>query len=139
VGCATVGALPDIARGILARGVPEVAPLFTISKIAFTAQDRPATRAQPVRVGGQIRAPRKVNHVNPVCPAASLPASGAVVILEAVIGADGLVGDVTVLRSVPPFDQPSIDAVRQWEFTPTLLNNSAVPVIITVTVSYQRP
>lgn len=140
VGCETVGgALRPSARGVMARGMPEVTPLFTLSQAVPAAQDRPVTRVQPLRVGGQIMAPRKVKHANPVCPAASLPASGAVVILEAIVGSDGMVGDVTVLRSVPPFDQPAIDAVRQWEFTPTLLNNSAVPVILTVTVSYQRP
>jgi TonB family protein len=138
VGCETVGALPVIARGFMARGVPEVAPLFSMPQAAPAAQAQPAVQVKPIRVGGQIRAPRKTKHVNPVCPTASLPASGAVVIIEAVIGPDGLVGDVTVLRSVPPFDQPSVDAVRQWEFTPTLLNNTAVPVIVTVTVSYQR-
>ena len=139
VRCETVGgALPPIARGVMARGMPEVTPLFTLSQAAPAAQDRPVTRAQPVRVGGQIRVPAKVKDALPVCPAASLPASGALVILEAIVGADGLGGDVKVLRSSPPFDQPSIDAVRQWEFTPTLLNNSAVPVIMTVTVSYQR-
>ena len=29
-----------------------------------------------------------------------------------------------------------IDAVRQWRYTPTLLNGRAVPVIITVTVNF---
>jgi TonB family protein len=136
VRCETVGGLPPIARGVMARGIPDVTPLFTLSQAAPAAQGQPAVK--PIRVGGQIKAPTKTKHVNPVCPTASLPASGAVVILEAIIGADGKVGDVTVLRSVPPFDQPSVDAVRQWEFTPTLLNNTAVPVIMTVTVSYQR-
>jgi TonB family protein len=134
VRCETVGTLPATARGVMAFGRPEVTPLFTMLQAAPAAQDRPL----PVRVGGQIRAPAKTKDARPVCPNASLPASGAVVILEAIIGADGKVSDVKVLRSVPPFDQPSIDAVQQWEFTPTRLNNSPVPVIMTVTVSYQR-
>ena len=28
------------------------------------------------------------------------------------------------------------DAVKQWQFTPTLLNNVPVPVIMTVTVNF---
>ena len=59
-----------------------------------------------------------------------------VVILEATIGADGKVKDVRVLRSIPLLDQAAIDAVRQWEYTPTLLNNVPVPVIMTVTVQF---
>ncbi len=33
-------------------------------------------------------------------------------------------------------DQAAIDAVRQWEFTPTLLNGDPVPVVMTVTVNF---
>jgi protein TonB len=65
--------------------------------------------------------------------------SGGVVLLEAVIGADGLIKDAKILRSIdkrPEFGQTAIDAVRQWEFTPTLLNGAPVSVIMTVTVVY---
>jgi TonB family protein len=41
-----------------------------------------------------------------------------------------------VLRSIPLLDAAALDAVRQWEFTPTRLNGVAVPVIMTVTVSF---
>jgi protein TonB len=46
------------------------------------------------------------------------------------------VTDAKVLRSVPLLDQAALDAVRQWEFTPTLLNGVPVPVIMTVTVQF---
>ena len=36
----------------------------------------------------------------------------------------------------PAFDQAALDAVRQWEYEPTLLNGVAVPVIMTVTVNF---
>ena len=39
-----------------------------------------------------------------------------------------------MLRSIPLLDQAALDAVRQWQFTPTLLNGVPVPVIMTVTV-----
>ena len=57
--------------------------------------------------------------------------------LEAVIGPDGRVTDVKVLRSVPLLDEAALNAVRQWTYTPTLLNGLAVPVIMTVTVNFQ--
>ena len=41
-----------------------------------------------------------------------------------------------VLRSIPLLDQAATDAVRQWEYTPTLLNGVPVPVIMTVTVTF---
>jgi protein TonB len=33
-------------------------------------------------------------------------------------------------------DAAALDAVKQWTFTPTLLNGTAVPVIMTVTVNF---
>jgi hypothetical protein len=41
-----------------------------------------------------------------------------------------------ILRSVPLLDQAALDAVRSWEYTPTLLNGRPTPVIMTVTVRF---
>ena len=60
----------------------------------------------------------------------------AVVIIEATIGPDGRVTDTKVLRSIPLLDQAAVDAVKQWTYTPTLLNGVPVPVIMTVTVNF---
>ena len=70
-------------------------------------------------------------------PVAQAARVQGVVILEAVIGPDGRVTDVSILRSVPLLDDAAIEAVRQWEYTPTLLNGVPVPVIMTVTVNFQ--
>jgi len=37
---------------------------------------------------------------------------------------------------VPLLDAAAIDAVRQWRFTPTLLNGQVIPVVMTVTVTF---
>jgi protein TonB len=91
----------------------------------------------PVRVGGAIRQPTRLKNVNPVYPpiAQSARVQG-VVIIEATIGTDGRVQDARVLRSIPLLDAAALDAVRQWQYTPTLLNGVPVPVIMTVTVNF---
>ncbi len=94
-------------------------------------------RQAPVRVGGNIRPPTKVKDVRPVYPSIAQSARvQGVVIIEATIGPDGKVKDARVLRSIPLLDQAALEAVRQWEFTPTLLNGVPVPVIMTVTVNF---
>ena len=91
-----------------------------------------------VRVGGNIQAPQKISDVAPLYPAiARASHTEGVVILEAVIGEDGSVRDVRVLRSIPLLDAAAVDAVRQWRFTPTLLNGEPVPVVMTVTVAFK--
>ena len=104
---------------------------------------QPALAAQvvPVRIGGNIKAPTQVKKVPPRCPAVT-PGAGLIVILEAAIGVDGLVRDAMVLRPQPADDkqigyvQAAMDAVRQWEYTPTLLNNVPTAIIMTVTVTF---
>jgi TonB family protein len=101
---------------------------------AVTANAQPL---QPVRVGGNILPPKKTKDVRPAYPAIAQSARvQGVVILEAIIGVDGRVQDAKVLRSIPLLDAAAIEAVRQWEFTPTTLNGLPVPVIMTVTVNF---
>jgi len=102
------------------------------------AEAREKAKAAAVRVGGKVRPPTKTKDVAPVYPAAAKSARIAgVVIIEATIGADGKVIDAKVLRSVPMLDQAALDAVRQWEYSPTLLNGAPVPVVMTVTINFK--
>ena len=90
-----------------------------------------------MRVGGQIKAPSKLNNVPPVYPPMAKQARvEGTVILEATISPQGRVTDVKVLRGIPLLDHAAIDAVRQWSYSPTLLNGTPVPVVMTVTVSF---
>ena len=97
----------------------------------------PPPPGAPLRVGGNIKAPARIHHVNPVYPQEALDARvGGMVILEATIDEQGNVSAAKVLRSIPLLDQAAVDAVRAWRFTPTLLNGTPVPVIMTVTVNF---
>ena len=97
----------------------------------------PPTPAKPVPVGGHIAVPIKIRDVRPVYPAMALTSrvSGTVMI-EATIGADGRVKNARVIRSIALLDQAALDAVRQWQFSPTRLNGVPIPVIMTVTVNF---
>jgi protein TonB len=98
----------------------------------------PPPSQQAVRVGGQIKEPKKLKNVAPVYPDIAKQARvQGVVILECTISPQGKVNDVKVLRGIPLLDQAAIDAVRQWVYTPTLLNGVPVPVIMTVTVNFK--
>lgn len=115
----------DDARGVIAEE-PTPAP----------PTPAPVPEA-PRRIGGDIRPPAKLKHVNPDYPAIALAThTSGVVIVETTIGVDGRVVDARVLRSVPLLDDAALVAVRQWEFTSTLLNGTPVPVVMTVTVNF---
>jgi protein TonB len=90
-----------------------------------------------IRVGGGIRAPKKIRDVLPVYPDDARQARiQGVVILEITVAADGSVADARVLRSISLLDAAAVAAARQWQYEPTLLNGVAVPVIMTVTVNF---
>jgi TonB family protein len=93
--------------------------------------------ADAVRVGGSVRPPARIVDVKAVYPEVARTARvQGVVICEVLIGTDGKVADARVLRSIPLLDEAALDAVRQWEFTPVLLNGNPVPVIMTMTVNF---
>lgn len=97
----------------------------------------PPPPAGPLPVGGRIKEPRKIRHVPPVYPAMAQQARiEGVVVIEAVIGTDGRVTQARVLQSKPFLDDAALAAVKQWVFTPTLLNGVPVPVIMTVKVTF---
>jgi TonB family protein len=102
------------------------------------AAESGAAVAGPVRVGGNIKVPRKVKHAAPVYPAAMRDAGlEGVVPLDALIGLDGHVVSVRGVSAQvhPEFARAAEEAVRQWVFSPTLLNG--VPVEVQMTVSIQ--
>lgn len=114
-----------------------------VAALAFTASaslalaQAPAQDPAPVRVGGTIKAPTKVKNVDPIYPPIARSArQEGVVILALVVGPTGTVQDATVLKSVPLLDQAALDAVKQWEYEPTLVNGVAVPVIYNITVAF---
>ena len=96
-------------------------------------------RAQeaPLRVGGDVKPPKKTKNVPPLYPVeGKLFGAQGIVILETTIGEDGAVRDVRVLRSVPLLDWAAVATVLQWRYEPTVLNGQPTPVIMSVTVNY---
>ena len=106
-----------------------------------TAENPSAPRPSPrrIRVGGNVQAAHLISQVKPEYPEA-LQKRGieGSVILRAVIGTSGQV------LSLSPFSDPdpaltkaALDAVRQWKYTPTLLNGEPVEVVTTITVAFR--
>ena len=97
----------------------------------------PPAPAEPLRIGGNIRPPTKLRDVPAVYPQIAIQARvQGVVIVEADVSAEGKVTDARILRSVRLLDQAALDAVRQWEYTPTLLNGIPRAVVMVVTVNF---
>lgn len=100
----------------------------------------PSPPRVPIRVGGDITAPRLIHRVEPEYPLIAQQAQiQGMVILEATVDLEGRVDDVRVLRSHSVLDDAAIAAVRQWRYEPLTLNGQPLPFVLTVTVAFSLP
>jgi TonB family protein len=115
-----------------ARDVPKEEPSDAGSAAESTGVVGGQPTAGPVRLGngGSLTLLKKVTPIYPsVMQSARMP---GVVVLDAIIHADGTIGDITVLRSTNDlFARAAIDAVKKWRYTPLPYEG-----IVTVTVNF---
>lgn len=122
----TAAAKPaEVAAGETASGYSRGSPLD---------ENAPA---QPLRIGGDVKAPVVIKRVEIVYPEAAKKAQfQGIVIIEAVIDRDGNVKTARVLKPLPMgLDEAAITAVKQWKFKPATLNGKPVDVIFNLTVN----
>lgn len=116
------GGVPGGVLGGIVGGLPRAAP-----------PPPPAA----VRVGGQIKEPKLLHRVDPAYPDLAQQARlSAIIIMEALVGTDGRVRAVKVLRGAPLFDDAALTAVKQWRYQPLLLNGIPTQFILTVTINF---
>ena len=135
----------DAARAYYQQGRLADAEAMTMRAVELLQIEMPdpapagAQDSVVVRVGGNIAEPRKIRHVSPIYPAeAQAAGADGTVVIQAIVAKNGSVKDARVVQSIPQLDAAAVGAVRQWLFTPTLLNNVPVEVLMTVTVKFER-
>ena len=100
---------------------------------------RPEPKAAPpvFRIGQGIREPKRIAGGPPEYPVIARSARiQGIVILEAVINERGTIERIKILKSEPLLDGAAIAAVKDWRYTPTLLNGVPVSVLMTITINF---
>jgi periplasmic protein TonB len=92
----------------------------------------------PLRVGGDVRAPKIIHRVEPKYPEiARRTRIQGLVILEAIIDKSGNVRDIKVIKSLNSLcDEAAMEAARQWKFEPGTQNDIPIDVIMNLTVQF---
>jgi periplasmic protein TonB len=81
--------------------------------------------------------PEAITRVPPDYPEiARASGTEGTVMVQALVGKDGKVKDVRVVKSVPVLDDAAVKAVKQWVFKPALSNNKPVAVWVAVPVRF---
>src|SRR5258706_6995898 len=91
----------------------------------------------PKVAGTEVPAPKRIKTVQPDYPPEAL-AQGlrGIVILDLVVDTQGHVASADVIRSVPPFDEAALAAVRKWEYEVTRVEGKPVSVRLTVPITF---
>jgi TonB family protein len=96
----------------------------------------PSGRA-PVRVGGPIASPGVIKSAKPTYSQVAMEARvEGTVTVEVLVDERGHVAGARVLKSIPLLDESALNAARQWEFTPTLVNGEPVPVLLMLEINF---
>ena len=118
----------DMLQGPPSLAAPPAAPART------RLESRPLTR---IVVGGNVSPPKPIRDPKPVYPPLARQARVAgVVRIEAIIGADGFVKNIHLIRGHPLLAPAAIAAVKEWRYTPTLLNGEPVEVVMQIDVNF---
>jgi protein TonB len=114
------GVVGGVVGGIVG-GLPDAAPL-----------------ARARRAGVDVTEPRKLREVAPAYPPLARRARiQGVVVLDCTVDTRGRVAELSVVKSANSvLDDAALDAVRQWAYTPTLVDGIPVPVRLTVTITF---
>ena len=125
----------DIGPGVPAVPCPSCIDIPTAGPQAPIASE--PRRQRPPLVRTHIDPAMLVHRVEPVYPtlAKQLGRAGRVE-LRAIIATDGTIQSLQVVSGDRLFYQSAMDAVRQWRYTPTVLNGEAVEIDTFITVIY---
>ena len=110
-----------------------------------TSRSRPPEMAMPPPAPGQLAPGDYVEveelpeAIGKVAPRPGPEGVTGTVLLQALVGGDGRVHDVKVVRSIPGLDSLAVEAVRQWVFKPALNKGKPVAVWVMVPLKFPPP
>jgi len=121
-------ALDPVLQTLLRNAGPQPPPLSTTPKPA----------PQRLIRGSELMSARIIYQPKPEYPElARMTRTEGDVVFEAVIGKDGTIEGLKVLKGHPLLVKAALDAVRQWRYQPTLLDGEPVEVMTEITVSFK--
>ncbi len=141
--------MPQVAEGF---GVPGGVPggvgggqaggviggiLGGIPSTASVPPPPPAVSKAPLRVGGRVKPPRPISTPRPMYPQIARAAriQGDVVI-DAVIDTNGNISQMKLISGHPMLVGAAMEALRQWKYEPTYLDEQPVSIELNVTISF---
>jgi TonB family protein len=130
------------------RNSPPIAPplVVTVSPAQMMpisiAQSQPSLQqtSEPVVLSEDVERSLLIHTVNPIYPSEALPQKlHGQVVLQAMIGRDGTVVDLKIVRGYFVLGKAAIAAVKQWQFQPYTINGHPASTQTLITVNFTYP
>jgi TonB family protein len=121
----------------LTAHVESIELLAAVNEADFTPPADAVLEPRKVQIAGGVAGGMVLKKVAPDYPVTAKDMHvGGVVVLQAIISKEGHIRDLHVVSGPKLFQQSALDAVRQWEYRPYLLNGKPVEVMTTINVVY---
>jgi len=139
---ALLGGSPPVRASGAARS--QAAPARPSQPTVLEASPEEGERPLPpgvYRAGKDVSTPKVVRQVAPNYTADAMRKEiHGIVRLDCVVRTDGTVGDVRIVRSLDRaygLDDEAINAAKRWKFEPGLKDGTAVPVMVTIEMTFE--
>ena len=92
----------------------------------------------PVKIGGNVKAPKLINSVAPIYPA-SARSSGVQgdVVVDTTIDKTGKVVKMHVVSGPLMLRESALDSLKRWKYEPSSLNGEPVDVQMQITIKFR--
>ena len=129
------GGTPGGVIGGIIGSVPSAAPPPPPPPPPPPKKEEP--KVSRIRVGGNVQQALLIKQPRPIYPPLAKQARiQGVVRLNAIIGKDGTIQNLTVATGHPLLVPAALEAVKQWVYKPTLLNGEPVEVVTQIDVNF---
>ena len=130
------GGVPGGTAGGIIGGIISAVPSAAPPPPPPVKVEKPVT-PQRIRVGGNVQQAKLIRQPKPIYPPLAKQARiSGVVHLNAIIGKDGTIQNLTVAGGHPLLVPAAMEAVKQWVYAPTLLNGEPVEVVTQIDVNF---
>jgi protein TonB len=124
-------------RSVMSEGSRMVTLVKPPEPVVSSTPKTAATVVKPPRISA-IELAHPIRRADPIYPPLARQARiSGVVELQGVLGTDGRIHELKVLRGHPMLVKAAVDAVSQWTYAPTILNGQAVEVVAPIIVTFK--
>ncbi len=135
-GIGSLGTGIQSLAGAVSHGAP--VSILSLTPVTPPPPPPPAARTPRVKTGGDVQESKLIRRVVPDYPPLAIRAHvEGTVLLDVDIDEEGNVTNVRVLQGNPLLVPEAVRAVKQWKYSPTLLNGEPIPILSTVKVDFR--